>query len=67
MERIITFKNDSGLQCSVFKSGRGYLASLSNGNHFRGQGYFYRLARATSTAEIWFSTAEKTELEKQSV
>jgi hypothetical protein len=59
MDRIITFENDNGLQCSVFKSGRKYVASLSDGCHFRGQGYFETFARAVSVAEAWFSADEK--------
>jgi hypothetical protein len=59
MDRIVTFKNENGLQCSVFKSGRGYVASLSDGHRFRGQGYFQTFDRAVSAAENWVSTVER--------
>jgi hypothetical protein len=59
MDRIVTFKNDNGLQCSVFKSGRSYVACLSDGYRFCGQGYFQTLDRAASAAEKWVGTVEK--------
>ena len=38
MEKIFTFESDTGSQCSIFKVGRVYLASVSDGHRFLGMG-----------------------------
>jgi hypothetical protein len=58
MDKIFTFQSDTGAQCSIFKVGRGYLASLSDRHRFLGMGSFMSFGKAVRAAGNWVGAVE---------